>query len=720
MMSNAARRRGSSSSRSSSSLGLSQPKKTTASVMEGVGQDVQLLLNRPINMVTGMAPPPFFGEVTEDVENFVEACRRAVDYNRWPDVEIVSRLSYFLEGKAKWAYQGKLNDCWVKEEARLQQELESITGEASAVGGPEARMQIQWALNERIAKQAVEVQFDTALRRTEHEMIDVEGSMRQCDMKLGEAEGALRRLQHVSEPTEVKLEESRAPMDDNASANTDNDQQEETQEEGDSVPAGFTEAEQREIEKYQNLAQQSHLQYAKLAEKLRDLKLSIQTHDERLALALQVASKTAIEEYKRVAALAASTDKAKEGYQPTEEEKRKNKDYLAFPTVEKFYEWLCATFISKDTRNRWMSAYYGRRHKKNETVRDYSLYLTMLGHRAGLKPDESDRTQHFFNGLHKRMKMVIKRMWANGELATPKYQWDLLVRTAEKLEKDIPELCPGDGDYDGVDDEGGAVLQAHDGTTMAVAQPSYANHYDSVQVMDDVNSRSHSSAPSGHTDTVAATTAAEQKPAAHSADANDMKTMMQQIAALLTTMNNEKRSNPAAGPVGMQPPPMSSMQMATMPMQPMVLPPCTLCGLVGHLASHCSSRMRRSIVCYNCGEPGHLSTACNQAPSGATLRRQGQGQQGQGGNNRNRGPRMEVTCYRCGMPGHISPQCTQPPRNAGQIADAKPDPPQCANCNRRGHFASECRSGRPRPRAEKNSQQQQQGSQQQQGNDQRA
>ena len=125
-----------------------------------------------------------------------------------------------------------------------------------------------------------------------------------------------------------------------------------------------------------------------------------------------------------------------------------------------------------------------------------------------------------------------------------------------------------------------------------------------------------------------------------------------------------------------------------------MMPPCAQCGLVGHLASHCNTRMRRSIVCYNCGEPGHLSTACRQPPSGATLRRQGQGRPGQGRNN-NRRPGQGVTCYRCGVPGHISPECPQAPNGGGAFrATPKPEVPLCANCNKRGHFASECRSGR--------------------------
>ena len=147
-----------------------------------------------------------------------------------------------------------------------------------------------------------------------------------------------------------------------------------------------------------------------------------------------------------------------------------------------------------------------------------------------------------------------------------------------------------------------------------------------------------------------------------STEASDMRAMMHQMTSLLTTMNNEKKAQPVVNQMRMPPMP---MPMAPMPMPPpAMMPPCAQCGLVGHLASHCNTRMRRSIVCYNCGEPGHLSTACRQPPSGATLRRQGQGRPGQGRNN-NRRAGQGVTCYRCGVPGHISPQCPQAPNGGG-------------------------------------------------------
>ena len=714
------RRRGQHSA-SSASLGLSRAKKTTASVMEGVGQDVQLLLNRPVSMVTGMAPPPFFGEITEDVEVFVEACRRAVDYNCWKSWEIVSKLSYFLEGKAKWAYKGKLNDCWAKEEARLEQELAMITGDVpKATDGPSRRMQLQWECNIIAAVKAVGDTYQQELRRTEHEMIDVEGLMRQCDREFGAAAGALLAYQvpDQSGTTEVKTEEvnraatgEAAPDDDDTSEANENEA-EGTQSRSTPIPRVLTQAEQAAKAQLQVDMQQASLRHAELNDQLQVLKTRIRTHSERLARAESQAEEEATAEYKRVMATTASATKTDADEEPTLEEKKKNKDFLAFPTVEEFYAWLCATFLSKDTRNKWMSAYYGRRHKKNESVRDYSLYLTMLGHRAGLKPTEASRTQHFFDGLHKRMKMVIKRMWAQGELSTsPKFQWDLLVRTAEQLEKDIPELCPGEGDYgDYGHDEDGTALQASDGTTMAVAQP-HVNYYDSVQAVDEYDEQAQrvSSGREQGTVAVAAPPVRNNNGRSSSTEASDMRAMMHQMTSLLTTMNNEKKAQPVVNQMRMPPMP---MPMAPMPMPPPVMmPPCAQCGLVGHLASHCNTRMRRSIVCYNCGEPGHLSTACRHPPSGATLRRQGQGRPGQGRNN-NRRAGQGVTCYRCGVPGHISPQCPQSPNGGGaSSAPAKPEVPLCANCNKRGHFASECRSGRTLKQMSGNNKQ---------GNDQRA
>ncbi len=54
---------------------------TQAEAMQGMARDMQMLSDRtrPLSMIQGMAPPPFFGEENEDVETFVDACGRAAD-----------------------------------------------------------------------------------------------------------------------------------------------------------------------------------------------------------------------------------------------------------------------------------------------------------------------------------------------------------------------------------------------------------------------------------------------------------------------------------------------------------------------------------------------------------------------------------------------------------------------------------------------------------------
>ena len=631
--------------------GTKSKRPTQAEAMQGMARDMQMLSDRtrPLSMIQGMAPPPFFGEDNEDVETFVDACGRAADYNCWSADELVGRLSYYLEGKAKWAYKGMLSDHMAYLKAEEPDDDDSATP-----GKPLAKKVEDLKRRAAItaAVYAVQTAFVKEEAKNDQEENAIALKMRQCDKELGKAEAVLSLFQAPLVTPDVKIESTQ----DEENAETPD---EEKVEEGSTPPpVPRSDADIREILKHQELFQSASRHYAELEESQRAVRLRKSTFHERMTSSKERAELQAIAEYDAMTSAASVQEKtATEDTKPV----KKTPDQLTFPDVEDFYQWLRETFANEDTKNRWMSSYYGRRHKSNEKVRDFSFYLTMLGQRAGLNLSEQDRARRFFEGLTKRMKSVIRLKWKEKGYRKDqqRYQWNELVRLAEKLEKDIPELCQY-GNYES-DEEDESTVRNSQNVTMASVQSTSNDAACDALEPDDVGEKS---AP-----TVTSFTTTHNK----NAEAQVMKDMMSQVTALLKTMAEDKAkvtAHPSA-------------------------PTCTLCGMVGHSAPHCNTHVRRAVVCYNCGELGHVSTACSQPRRNAAGRT---GRQSTSHLNDGRG----IECYSCGEPGHISPRCphrnNSGGRNAGRGTKAAATPVICNKCNKVGHRAHECRGGKPPPK----------------------
>uniref|UniRef100_A0AAV2LMI4 Zinc finger CCHC domain-containing protein 7 n=1 Tax=Knipowitschia caucasica TaxID=637954 RepID=A0AAV2LMI4_KNICA len=105
--------------------------------------------------------------------------------------------------------------------------------------------------------------------------------------------------------------------------------------------------------------------------------------------------------------------------------------------------------------------------------------------------------------------------------------------------------------------------------------------------------------------------------------------------------------------------------------EPQKIPPCFLCGTVGHIVSSCPHKH-----CNNCGLPGHLFNGCSERPY------------------------WHKRCNRCAMTGHFFDDCPEVWRQYHLTIKAGPpvkhqrngqgQTPYCYNCAKKGHYGHEC------------------------------
>ena len=114
--------------------------KTNAAVesaLAGISKE-QTKMTRTFTSIIGMAPNPFYGTATEDVNVFVDEARRASTHNKWGNGSAaVCRLAYFLQGNAQYAFDAEVMDRVARKESdrRARQRRSALGVAASAAIG---------------------------------------------------------------------------------------------------------------------------------------------------------------------------------------------------------------------------------------------------------------------------------------------------------------------------------------------------------------------------------------------------------------------------------------------------------------------------------------------------------------------------------------------------------------------------------------------------------
>lgn len=426
---------------------------------------------KPLAAMVGMAPCSFFGSATEDVNIFIQEASSAKRYNRWAGSEAVVRLAYFLEGNARHAFEAEVADR--RERRRLKAGIISGTTAAgkasvdddvnyggkvplsdagefvSTAGRPVDRAE---ALKRSVgagglgttasADSSTSQDHDDdkaskGLMSTEERVLhswttvngEAEAKLAQCEQEMEARQASSRlsiqRLAEIDHRMEG-LRADAAPRDENE---VDDVQAYRAVAEEALVTLASLETEREKLVQTLSGAQQEmdalRVQYKSLQARVAQRAQILA--DERLRLAIEAAAGTKDD--------------------PLEVEDDDDVA-LAFPTFEEFAEWLRKMFEREDVTHALMADFYGRRQKRGEKVQDFAYDLMRLSQRSGLDISELARAKHFVDGLPKRMKMHMKNEWdRKGLTSVQKYQWNSVLQTARRLERDFPELCQFSDDY---------------------------------------------------------------------------------------------------------------------------------------------------------------------------------------------------------------------------------------------------------------------------------
>ena len=453
--------------------------------MDLVQSSMDTVLNRtkPLSTMIGMAPCSFFGTATEDVNVFISEADKARRYNQWKG-DVVMRLAYFLEGNARHAFEAEVEDrrarrakkaSGVDDDERLMRLYspgDDVVGlmKRTSPGGDDAFGGINkpFVKAEVGGTSAPTNNFDSAgtseprsteVQAWERVLRNTTGSLETVDTAIESQGAALRldvhRLSEIASELAQLAITSREAVEEAVFHDDANAEEQERlrrvhlevqtrlETERTSV-TGRMEAVQRDLDAAQTkrkVLQQDKATYTEL------LEASVQRHKAEISAAGTAEAKTS-EEVVDVAA---------------EEE---DDITLAFPTFTLFAEWLRKIFQREDVTHAYMSEFYGRQQRRGERVQDFAYEIMRLSKRSGMHVSEAERTEHFVDGLSKRMRKHIKRDWKQKGLSrAKKLCWNDALEFARKLERDIPELTQWS--HDDNEDTTAPQYEVYDGQVQA-------------------------------------------------------------------------------------------------------------------------------------------------------------------------------------------------------------------------------------------------------------
>ena len=613
---------------------------------------------RPLQTMVGMAPGSFFGSTNEDVDIFLDECDKARRYNQWENGDVVVRLAYFLEGNARYAFEAEVADRVAKHRRAVNRATngddDDQSGENSnyyysgrtpaafegkGVGVAEAKGDettgrgkpsdgvtlsgLPGSAVEHPAPESTTVQaWARVLAKTRESLAilvsQLSGHEAQAHAEMILVQKSASTLSEI----EKTLNEPGAVDADEAILRALEGRREDAQA-------------QREAS-FQRLTEvQAH------ADAVRPSVATLRAEELELVQTLATATaESAHAEYQRqkVAREAARV----RSEEPRITEMAEDDTVIAFPTFDEFSSWLRAMFQREDVTHAFMSEFYGRRQLESERVQDFAYAILRLSKRSGMNLTERERSKHFLDGLAPRMKKHIRREWEADQISdSGKWNWNALLRTARRLEKEIPVLSYGAA-VTGRNTSGVSMNGRHSMVGSVATYEGAENYQEPTGAAMSVRQMPKS--------------AMRAKPEAAGPPMAELMGMMKQLMETCTT------AKPAA---------------------------CGLCGLVGHDAASCSSRVRGALRCYNCGEVGHLSRSCPQPATPATLNARAASAA-----TRN----QTIKCYSCQQMGHYANACP----NRAAATDATAAAPAsgmrvCYNCNQPGHFARECTEGQQQP-----------------------
>ena len=599
--------------------------------MDLVQSSMDAVLNRtkPLSTMIGMAPCSFFGTATEDVNVFISEADKARRYNQWKGPEVVGRLAYFLEGYARHAFEAEVEDRQARRAKSAAGEPSPSPGgdDASAgitkpfvkveVGGTSAPTKLSDSGGTSEPRSTEVLAWERVLRNTT-------GSLRTVDTAIESQGAALRlevhRLSEIASELEQLAVTSRnaaeeavfhddaTPADEERLRRVHLEVQTRLETERTAV-TGRMEAVQRDLDAAQTkrkVLQQDRVTYEAL------LEASVQRH-------LAESSTPGVVETKaeEVVDLAAEEEDA---------------TALAFPTFTLFADWLRKIFQREDVTNAYMSEFYGRQQRRGERVQDFAYEIMRLSKRSGMQVNEAERTEHFVDGLSKRMRKHIKRDWKQRGLSkAKKLCWNDALEFARKLERDIPELSQWSNTDKDDDDAVVASIQS----PVDTSAPQYEVHTGQLHAamsVDRAPVKKPDSSKEQHGDLLSA-----------------MKEMISQCMQQGGGQGGRGRGRRNSGN-------------------------CYNCDQPGHLARNCTmaateqtQRYRatnrgrnvpQTVQCYACGEFGHYANECtNRGQSVAT--------------GANAEPVSEGRdCYVCGKPGHLARNCSEKKSASGNAGRA--------------------------------------------------
>ena len=664
---------------------------------------------RQLAFTTGMTPPPFAGDVDEDVEEHIEQCERCILINAWTKKVIVKSLSFALESRSKYAFRQEVRSRLEK----LRKKESKGDGKAKRGDVTTDHRHDTYALDQSDSDGSDTSDFDCSdtsdhgvtsdsetdsssssdLTSSESESSDSEGDsdgngksketaevflrspdtfaaetkeMENIEVRLQTAEAGITMLK------EQLKEESQAAMEVSIQLALLQNKEDADADELAAAVQRWQELEDSRLGHQQELRdleqERNTLQTWKPVNVPNFEKGDTTTNDEGYATAMPSKvkkepkkSKKQRKREKKIKAKAKRAAKraAKKAKRAQRKEKlkavlkrkkreRQDEIHQAFPTVKSYFRWLRKTFGRREVRENFQAAFYGRKMRYGERCQDFALELSRLNERSNAPESERVLINKFVNGLVPRLKSAMKKKMKSDKGG--RYDWSDVVRAASRLERRTPALTKKEQYYDRHDDEYQSVEEGNRRST-------YAN-VNMASVREEER----------ESETVEVDAAVDERAEMQSDMMGMMKQMMQAIKSNQDT--TQKLLN--------QPPP----------------PPG---GRGGFPLNRRNGGYRdpRNVTCFNCMELGHYSPQCPHPPSANSLR--ARGGRPNGAANPRSAASLDPVCNRCNQMGHYASNCPQraTSKSGATAGDRETGRPplrnmRCFRCQQEGHLAREC------------------------------